>query len=88
MTEKNARGQRKTKIGRVTSNKMAQTVVVTMERTFEHPFYRKFVSRRSKVYAHDEKHNCQIGDLVRVVETRPISKLKHWRVVEVLERAK
>ncbi|MFH0793814.1 MAG: 30S ribosomal protein S17 [bacterium] len=88
MTETQARGQRKTKIGRVTSNKMAQTVVVTFERTFEHPVYRKFVRRRSKVYAHDEKHNCQIGDLVRVVETRPMSKLKHWRVVEVLERAK
>jgi len=81
------RGQRKIRVGQVVSDRMNKTVVVTVERFVEHRLYRKHIRRRSKLYAHDEKNACHIGDTVRVVETRPLSKLKRWRVVEILARA-
>ena len=78
---------RKTRSGIVTSNKMNKTVVVEAERRLRHPVYGKVVRRRRRFYAHDEKQMCQEGDLVRIVETRPLSKLKRWRVAEVLKKA-
>ena len=71
-------------VGRVLSNKMNKTVVVAVERSVIHPIYRKVLRRMTKMKAHDEQNVCQIGDRVRLVETRPISKEKHWRVVEVI----
>jgi small subunit ribosomal protein S17 len=73
-------------VGRVISNKMNKTVVVAVERSVIHPVYRKILRRVTKLKAHDEQNTCHIGDRVRMVETRPISKGKHWRVVEVLEK--
>jgi len=73
-------------VGRVLSNKMNKTVVVAIERSVIHPVYRKVLRRISKFKAHDEQNACNIGDRVRLVETRPISKGKHWRVVEVVEK--
>lgn len=73
-------------VGRVISNKMNKTVVVVVERSVIHPVYRKILRRVTKLKAHDEQNACQIGDRVRMIETRPISKDKHWRVVEVLEK--
>ena len=84
-TERNAR---KTREGVVVSNKMNQTAVVAIVERVRHPKYAKFLNRTKKLYAHDEKNDVNIGDRVRVVETRPMSKLKRWRVVEILERAK
>lgn len=82
------RGHRKELIGRVVSNKMDKTVVVEVERLVRHPKYGKMIRRRTKVKAHDEENRCRIGDLVSLMETRPLSREKRWRVVEVLERAK
>lgn len=82
------RNLRKERIGIVTSDKMDKSVVVTVERRVMHPKYGKFVKRSSKFMAHDEKEEANIGDTVRIMETRPISKNKCWRVVEVVERAK
>ncbi|MBV6403575.1 MAG: 30S ribosomal protein S17 [Flavobacteriales bacterium] len=82
------RNLRKERIGIVTSDKMEKSVVVTVERRVMHPKYGKFVKRSSKFMAHDEKEEANIGDTVRIMETRPISKHKCWRVVEVVERAK
>ncbi|MBK6626206.1 MAG: 30S ribosomal protein S17 [Flavobacteriales bacterium] len=82
------RNLRKERIGIVTSDKMDKSVVVTVERRVMHPKYGKFVKRSSKFMAHDEKQEAHIGDTVRIMETRPISKNKRWRVVEVVERAK
>ena len=73
-------------VGRVLSNKMNKTVVVAVERSVIHPMYRKVLRRITKFKAHDEQNACNIGDRVRLVETRPISKGKHWRVVEVIEK--
>jgi small subunit ribosomal protein S17 len=73
-------------VGRVVSNKMNKTVVVAVERSVIHPMYRKILRRVTKLKAHDEQNACRIGDRVRMIETRPISKNKHWRVVEVLEK--
>jgi small subunit ribosomal protein S17 len=73
-------------VGRVISNKMNKTVVVAVERSVIHPMYRKILRRVTKLKAHDEQNTCHIGDRVRMIETRPISKDKHWRVVEVLEK--
>ncbi|ULA64466.1 MAG: hypothetical protein LZF86_130069 [Nitrospira sp.] len=73
-------------VGRVLSNKMNKTVVVSVERSVTHPLYRKVMRRISKFKAHDEQNVCKIGDRVRMVETRPISKDKHWRVVEVIRK--
>lgn len=82
------RNIRKEKIGVVTSNKMDKTIVVSVERKFKHPLYGKFVKTSKKFYAHDEKAECGIGDTVRIMETRPLSKLKNWRLVEIIEKAK
>ena len=81
------RGLQKVQVGYVTSNKMDKTVVVSVLYKMKHPQYGKFVSRTKKYYAHDEKNECQIGDRVRIAESRPLSKLKRWRVQEIVERA-
>ncbi len=82
------RNLRKTQVGIVTSNKMNKTVVVTIKDKVRHPLYKKIVNRTVKVKAHDENEICGIGDRVLVMETRPISKDKRWRVVEIIEKAK
>ena len=82
------RNLRKTRIGVVTSNKMAKTITVAVERKVKHPIYGKFVKKTTKFHAHDEKDECTIGDMVRIMETRPLSKTKRWRLVEVIEKAK
>ena len=81
------RGNRKERVGEVVSNKMAKTIVVRVERRFPHPQYKKIVTGYSKFYAHDEKNDAKVGDTVRIEETRPLSKTKCWRLVEVVERA-
>ncbi len=82
------RGQRKVRIGRVISNKMDKTVVVSVVRQFPHPIYKKIVKRTRKFHAHDENNECNINDIVRIQETRPLSATKTWRVVEIVEKAK
>jgi len=82
------RNLRKEKIGMVTSNKMEKSIVVSVERKVKHPKYGKFVNKTTKFVAHDDANTCNIGDTVKIVETRPISKNKCWRLVEVIERAK
>ncbi len=82
------RGERKIRQGVVVSDKMDKTVIVAIERRTTHPLYRKTVTRSEKLHAHDETNDVGVGDTVRVVETRPLSKTKRWRVLEVLERAK
>jgi small subunit ribosomal protein S17 len=84
-TERNLRKER---IGVVTSNSMTKSITVTVERKEKHPKYGKFVKKTSKFMAHDEAETCNIGDTVRIMETRPLSKRKCWRLVEVIERAK
>lgn len=85
MSERNLR---KTRVGVVTSNKMQKTITVEVERRVKHPIYGKFVKKTSKFHAHDEKNECSIGDTVKIMETRPISKSKRWRLVEVVEKVK
>jgi len=80
------RGNRKERVGEVVSNKMAKTIVVRVERRFPHAQYKKIVTAYKKFYAHDEKAEAKIGDTVRIEETRPLSKLKRWKLVEVVER--
>jgi len=87
-TEATTRNLRKERIGIVTSNKMDKSIVVSVERKVKHPMYGKFVKRTKKFVAHDEEQTCNIGDTVRIMETRPMSKRKCWRLVEVVERAK
>ena len=82
------RGRRKTRIGTVVSDKMNKTVVVEVSRRYAHPLYGKQVTRSKKYHAHDENNEYHAGDIVRIVETRPLSRLKRWRVVEAIERAK
>jgi small subunit ribosomal protein S17 len=82
------RNLRKEKVGLVVSNKMTKSIVVSVERKVKHPKYGKFVKKTSKFMAHDEKNECQIGDTVRIAETRPLSKDKCWRLVEIIERVK
>ena len=82
------RNMRKTNVGRVVSNKMDKTIVVAVEDSVKHPLYKKIIKRTVKLKAHDEKNECTIGDRVRVMETRPLSKEKRWRLVEVIEKAK
>ncbi len=84
----NSRNLRKTKIGVVVSNKMDKTINVVVERRLAHPIYGKSVKLSKKFMAHDDKNECSIGDRVRIMETRPLSKFKRWRLVEVLEKAK
>ena len=79
---------RKERVGKVVSEKMNKTIVVAVERTVKHRLYKKYIKRTTKLYVHDEKNDAHEGDTVRVVETRPISKLKCWRVQEVIDRAK
>jgi len=79
---------RKEKVGLVVSNKMTKSILVTVERKVKHPKYGKFVKKTSKFMAHDEKNECSVGDTVRIAETRPISKDKCWRLVEILEKVK
>lgn len=85
MTERN---ERKTRIGKVVSDKMEKTVVVAVERLVRHSLYNKSVKNTVKFKAHDEQNECRVGDTVEIMETRPLSKDKRWRVVEILERAK
>ena len=82
------RNLRKTRIGVVTSNKMTKTITVEVERRVKHPIYGKFVKKTSKFHAHDEKNECSIGDTVKIMESRPLSKTKRWRLVEVVEKVK
>ena len=82
------RNLRKERIGVVVSNKMDKSIVVMVERKVKHPKYGKFVKKSTKFMAHDEKNECNIGDTVRIMETRPLSKNKCWRLVEIIERAK
>lgn len=82
------RNLRKTRIGQVVSNKMDKSILVNVERKVKHPIYRKFVSKTSKFMAHDERNECNIGDKVLIMETRPLSKNKNWRLVNIIERAK
>jgi len=81
------RGKRKTLTGVVSSDKMEKTIVVMVNRLVLHPVYKKYIRKRTKVKAHDEKKECHIGDKVLLIETRPLSKEKRWRVKEILERA-
>jgi small subunit ribosomal protein S17 len=82
------RNLRKTRIGVVTSNKMTKTITVAVERKVKHPIYGKFVKKTTKFHAHDERQEASIGDLVRIMETRPMSKTKRWRLVEIVEKVK
>jgi len=82
------RNLRKERVGLVTSNKMDKSIVVAVERKVKHPKYGKFLNKTTKFVAHDEKNECNIGDTVKIMETRPISKNKCWRLVEVVEKAK
>ena len=82
------RNLRKTRVGVVVSDKMDKSIVIKVERKMKHPIYGKFLKRSTKFMAHDEKNDCHIGDRVRIMETRPLSKNKCWRLVEILERAK
>jgi len=82
------RNLRKERIGVVSSDKMDKTITIVVERRLQHPMYGKFVKKSTKFTAHDEKNECGIGDRVRIVETRPLSKKKRWRLVEILEKAK
>ena len=82
-----ARGNRKERVGEVISNKMTKTIIVRVERRFPHPKYKKVVTGYKKFYAHDEKNDAKVGDRVRIEETRPLSKTKRWRLVEVVVRA-
>lgn len=85
MTERN---MRKVKVGKVVSDKMDKTMVVAVEDSVKHPLYKKIVKRTKRLKAHDEKNECKIGDRVEIMETRPLSKDKRWRLVEIIERAK
>ncbi len=82
------RNLRKTRTGVVSSNKMDKTITVVIERRVKHPIYGKFVKKTTKFHAHDEKNECTVGDLVKIMESRPLSKTKRWRLVEIVEKAK
>jgi len=82
------RNLRKVRIGKVVSNKMDKSITITVERRVKHPLYGKFVQKTTKLIAHDEQNACGIGDTVKVMETRPLSKNKRWRLVEIIDKAK
>ena len=82
------RNLRKVRVGQVVSNKMDKTIVVVVQRRVRHPIYGKFVKKTTKFMAHDEENACNIGDTVQIMETRPLSKRKRWRLVEIIEKAK
>jgi small subunit ribosomal protein S17 len=86
--EQAERGQRKSRVGVVVSDKMDKTVVVAVERRYAHPLYGKQVTRTKKYHAHDEENKYRVGEYVRILETRPLSKLKRWRVIEIVERTR
>ena len=88
MEEKNVRNLRKERIGIVVSDKMDKSIVVAVKRKVKHPIYGKFVNKTTKFHAHDEDNTCNAGDTVKIMETRPLSKTKCWRLVEIMERAK
>ena len=88
MEENKVRNLRKERVGVVVSNKMDKTIVVAVKRKVKHPMYGKFVNKTTKFYAQDDNNECNIGDTVRIMETRPLSKSKCWRLVEITERAK
>lgn len=81
------RADRKVMRGQVKSNKMQKTVVIEVSRKVRHPLYEKYISRRTKLYAHDENNEAKVGDIVEVMQTRPLSKLKRWRLIRVVQRA-
>ncbi len=87
MAEKIQRATRKVRVGTVVSDKMDKSIVVRVDRTMKHPLYLKTIRTFSKLYAHDEKNEAKVGDLVQVMETKPLSKTKRWRLVEILEKA-
>jgi len=82
------RGLRKTRVGVVVSNKMSKTIVVAVERRVQDPLYKKYIKRTQKFMAHDEQNQCDIGDRVRIMETRPLSARKNWRLVQIIEKRK
>jgi len=82
------RNLRKTRVGIVVGTKMDKSIIVSMERKVAHPLYKKYYKKTTKFMAHDEKNECGVGDTVKIMETRPLSKLKKWRLVEILEKAK
>ncbi|RKY89898.1 30S ribosomal protein S17 [candidate division KSB1 bacterium] len=87
-SEKESRGKRKVRIGTVLSNKMDKSIVVAVERKIKHPIYKKYIKKTTKLMAHDEENRCNVGDFVKIMETRPLSKRKRWRLVEIIEKAK
>jgi small subunit ribosomal protein S17 len=87
MAEEQARGNKNEKVGEVVSTKMQKTIVVEVSRRVPHPLYKRIIGKRKKFYAHDEEQTAKTGDVVRIVECRPISKLKRWRLAEVIRRA-
>jgi small subunit ribosomal protein S17 len=82
------RGLRKTRVGIVVSDKMDKTITIAIERKVSHPIYKKYFKKTTKLMAHDEKSECRVGDKVKIMETRPLSKNKRWRMVEIVEKAK
>ncbi len=88
MLAEKQRASRKTRVGKVVSDKMDKTVVVAIERSMKHPLYKKIIKRTQKLKAHDENNECREGDRVKIMETRPLSKEKRWRVVEIIEKAR
>ena len=82
------RALRKTRVGKVVSDKMDKTIVVAVETRVKHPLYKKIIKRTYKLKAHDEKNECSVGDIVKVMETRPLSREKRWRLVEIIEKAR
>ena len=87
-TTRVVRKLRKTRVGVVSSNKMDKTIVIKVERKVKHPLYGKFLKKTTSFHAHDEQNECSIGDTVRIMETRPMSKTKRWRLVEIVEKVK
>ena len=88
MTTSESRGRRKVRVGQVVSDKMEKTAVVAVTRLVKHPMYGRFVKRTSRFKVHDEQNECNVGDVVRITETRPLSKDKRWRLVEVMRKAR
>ena len=88
MTEAKTRGHRKVRVGRVTSDKSDKTIIVAIDRLVRHPLYERIVKRTKKLHVHDEQNEAHVGDMVEVMETRPLSKTKRWRLVRIVERAR
>jgi len=88
MSENKPQGNKNEKVGTVVSTKMAKTIVIEVTRRVQHPLYKRIINKRKKFYAHDEEGKAKNGDVVRIVECRPLSKLKHWRLAEIVEKAR